>query len=50
MYKTLANCKLVSLEAKLSRDALNDYLKNTLKGVIPDRYKSTEDRITILND
>ncbi len=50
MYKTLANCKLVSLEPKLSRDALNDYLKNTLKGVVPNRYKSTEGRIPILND
>lgn len=50
MYNTLAKCKLKSLEAKLSRDALKDYLKNTLKGVAPDKYKTVEGRITITND
>ena len=50
MYKTLANCKLISLEARLSRDVLRDYLRNTLKGVVPDRYKDVEGRITIIND
>ena len=50
MYYTLANCKLVSMEAKLTRDVLRDYLKNTLKGIIPDRYKTVEGRITIVND
>lgn len=50
MYKTLANCKLVSIEPRLSRDALRDYLKYTLKGVVPERYKNVEGRITIVND
>ena len=50
MYKTLANCKLVSIEPRLSRDALRDYLKDTLKGVVPERYKNVEGRITIVND
>lgn len=50
MYKTLANCQLVGKEAKLSRDALKDYLKDTLNGVVPDRYKDVEGRITIIND
>ena len=50
MYKTLANCKLISLEARLCRDVLRDYLRNTLKGVVPDRYKDVEGRITIIND
>lgn len=50
MYKTLANCKLVSMEPSLSRDALSDYLKDILKGVVPDRYKNVEGRITIVND
>jgi hypothetical protein len=50
MYKTLANCKLVSMEPRISRDALRDYLKDTLKGVVPERYKNVEGRITIVND
>lgn len=50
MYRTLANSKLVSMEPSLSRDALRDYLKDTLKGVVPDRYKNVEGRITIIND
>ena len=49
-YRTLQNCKLISLTQILSRDALNDYLEKTLGGVVPDRYKDVEGRITILSD
>ena len=50
MYSMLANCELVSIDAKLSRDMLSSYLWSTLKGVVPDRYKDVEGRITIVND
>ena len=46
----LANCELVSIEAKFSRDMLSSYLWSTLKGVVPDRYKDVEGRITIVNN
>ena len=49
-YRTLQNCKLISLTQILSRDALNDYLVQTLGGVVPNRYKDVEGRITILSD
>ena len=49
-YRTLQNCKLMSLTDILSRDALSEYLVNNLKGVVPDKYKDVEGRITILND
>ena len=38
------------IEAKLSRDALKGYLKETLKGVVPEKYKTVEGRIKIVND
>ena len=50
MYSMLANCKLVSLEEKLSRDMLYGYFLDTLKGVVPDRYLDVEGRITIVDD
>ena len=50
MYSMLANCKLVSLEEKLSRDMLYGYFLDTFKGVVPDRYLDVEGRITIVDD
>lgn len=49
-YRTLQNCKLMSLTDVLSRDALAEYLATNLKGVVPDKYKDVEGRITIVND
>ncbi len=49
-YRTLQNCKLMSLTDVLSRDALAEYLATSLKGVVPDKYKDVEGRITIVND
>ena len=49
-YDTLKNCKLISLTEVLTRDALADYLVTNLKGVVPDKYKDVEGRITIVND
>ena len=49
-HRTLQDCRLVSLTDILARDALNDYLVNNLQGVVPDRYKQAEGRITILDD
>jgi 2',3'-cyclic-nucleotide 2'-phosphodiesterase (5'-nucleotidase family) len=49
-YRTLQNCKLVSLTEVLSRDALSEHLVVNLNGVMPDKYKDVEGRITILND
>jgi hypothetical protein len=44
------DCRLISFTDILARDALNDYLVNNLQGVVPDRYKQAEGRITILDD
>ena len=49
-YRTLQNCKLMSLTDVLGRDALAEYLATNLKGVVPDKYKDVEGRITIVND
>ena len=49
-YRTLQDCKLIRLTETLSRDALSYYLVNHLNGVVPERYKDVEGRITILND
>jgi hypothetical protein len=40
----------MSLTDVLSRDALAEYLATNLKGVVPDKYKDLEGRITIVND
>ena len=49
-YRTLQDCRLLSMTDILSRDALSNYLENVLSGVVPDSYKEPQGRITIVND
>ncbi len=49
-YDLLANCKLIEISNLLIRDVLAEYLEQTLNGVIPESYRTTQGRITIVVD
>ncbi|MBQ9357557.1 MAG: bifunctional metallophosphatase/5'-nucleotidase [Prevotella sp.] len=49
-YDTLKGCTQLTLSSKLTRDALAEYLENTLGGSVPDIYQQSQSRITIVND
>ncbi len=49
-YRTLQNCPLIRASDLWSRDMLAKYLKETLQGVVPERYQGTEGRINLIND
>ena len=49
-YDLLANCKLIEISNLLIRDILAEYLEQTLNGVIPESYRTTQGRITIVAD
>lgn len=46
-YDTLKDCKLLTLSASLTRDALADYLEKTLGGTVPEIYAQAQGRITV---
>ena len=47
-YDTLANCTVKEKSPLLIRDILAEYLEKTLNGVIPESYRTTQGRITII--
>lgn len=49
-YDILHPCPLLSKTEQGCRDVLADYLEKTLHGLIPDDYRNTQGRITILDD
>jgi 2',3'-cyclic-nucleotide 2'-phosphodiesterase (5'-nucleotidase family) len=49
-YDTLKGCTQLNLSSKLARDAVSEYLENTLGGTVPSKYAEAEGRITVVND
>ena len=49
-YGMLKDCKVIKFEATTTRDALVQYLSQTLNGKLGDDYKSAQGRITIIDD
>ena len=49
-YNTLKGCRQLFISTMFTRDALAEYLANTLDGTIPARYAHPQGRITIVDD
>ncbi len=49
-YDTLKDCKQIVYSARLTRDALADYLETVLGGTVPEIYAKPQGRITVVND
>ena len=49
-FNTLKDCRQLELRPLIVRDAMTNYLVNTLGGNIPAAYAKSQGRITILDD
>ena len=49
-YGILKDCKVLKVDAKTTRDALETYMTTALKGQLGDTYREPQGRITIIDD